>query len=254
MVDFATYALPHAAPELLVVDVKGVLHRSVDGGQHWSVAQTPTPGRNNVVNRIHLSGATLVVETSNNQIYQRIDAERWRDLGRLPHGAKVVAVVAGNNETLLAATSSGLFRHYRDTPWKLMESSSGWYFSALIAGSDPHEWLATTRETAVLRSRNDGESWRRIGYGMRKVDQADAYAASHFSVLKRAGPNQLYLGGFSGLLESSDRAETWRELLTLEDQSVMAVAHVSGSDTVFLAYQPSGLWRSNDAGASFTQV
>ena len=82
---------------------------------------------------------------------------------------------------------------------------------------------ATSCDTALLRSTDDGLSWRRIGFGLQKNAQVDTYHQPHFSSVVRVGGG-LFVGRFIGLYHSTDGGRVWRSAMTIDNNVTVGFA------------------------------
>ncbi len=174
----------------------------------------------------------------------------WTSQG--PPGGEVadLALLAGAQPALLAATYGGVFR----TPdggntWVGCNKGLGYPWIAALA-TDPADaaraYAATYENGLVYRSLDGGRTWAPKSLGRSFFVYALAVAPSD--------PARLYAGGQQGMLRSSDYGQTWANASTgLEDEGVeaMAVDPTSpGTVWVVTAYD-NKVFRSTDGGATW---
>ena len=158
----------------------------------------------------------------------RLDANRW---SVILDRDSVSAIVATPSGTLLAGTTSGLWRG----------SSEGSTWTRVHDGVNTSELLALGGDSLLAiigaklhRSTDDGLTWT-------PVDDLPQVAAGRLAV---ARDGQIYAWRFSGLYRSSDRGTTWTSLT--QTLPMTQIAPITG-DRLLGVYADS-LYQSIDAG------
>ncbi|MEM7406151.1 MAG: hypothetical protein AAF458_12705 [Pseudomonadota bacterium] len=218
------------------LDRKGRLHRSDDRGGRWTADAT---NAGLPVERVFSAGGVTLIVTAASTLFVRDEVGspgRWRHVGERPGNADIMAFARAADGALLIGTGAGIYRLHADGAWRLAPLTGELAVTSIApASSDPRHWLATSRQHAVLRSTDDGRTWRRIGFGMRKYRQADAYGVPHFSSVAQAADGQAFLASFGGLFRSDQSLQLWQSLATLDDHTVVAIdADVAASGRTML--------------------
>ncbi|MGA7255918.1 MAG: transcriptional regulator [Terracidiphilus sp.] len=125
---------------------------------------------------------------------------------------------------------------------------------AAVPGEPNHLYLGTT-ESFIYESTDQGASWHRLA----KLDSADDLVIDHI-VVEPGDPQTLYAAAWKfdhpdgGLWISHDAGRTWQELPGLHGQSVMAFAQAPSDARILVAGTLQGVFRSNDAGATWELI
>jgi photosystem II stability/assembly factor-like uncharacterized protein len=110
----------------------------------------------------------------------------------------------------------------------------------VLAVTPPFGYVIT--DSALLRSRDNGSSWDRLGLPEPTALIIDREAQC--SILAAFRGSEFSLGR-SGLFESRDDGMSWTEILSAP---VVAVA-ASGPSTLYAGTYQDGVWRSEDGGS-----
>jgi photosystem II stability/assembly factor-like uncharacterized protein len=108
-------------------------------------------------------------------------------------------------------------------------------------------YAGTTK--GLFRTATRGEHWERIGQSL-----PDPFISS--ILLDPTQPKILYIGGTGGVWKSSDSGQTWVAVNSgLASLNIRTLA-MSPRDSriLFVGTNGSGLYRSNDAGATWTPI
>ncbi len=125
---------------------------------------------------------------------------------------------------------------------------------ASVPGHPEHLYLGTALST-LYESVNGGASWKKLA----RLDPADDLVIAHM-VIDRADPSHILVAGWrfdkpeGGLYVSRDAGHTWSETSDLKNQSVFALVQAAADPKIFVAGTLQGVYRSTDAGASWTQI
>jgi photosystem II stability/assembly factor-like uncharacterized protein len=108
-------------------------------------------------------------------------------------------------------------------------------------------YAGTTK--GLFRTADKGERWKRIGQSL-----LDPFVSS--IVIHPTEPSLIYIGGPGGVWKSIDSGKTWQAmnqgLVTLNIRA-LAMAP-KNSQTLYAGTNGSGLYRSTDAGATWTPL
>ncbi len=156
------------------------IHYTTDGGSHWYAANQPSrPGR-----------------------VSRIVADRSD----------------GTNETLVAATSDGIWQSY-DFGQHWVSRLSGVQATDVVQDTgDASLWYAAIQKKQIYRSTDDGVSWKSYGTGISGGKARISLAACD------ADPNYLYAlviangNKVNGVYRSAKRGETWVKIYSNDSQ------------------------------------
>jgi photosystem II stability/assembly factor-like uncharacterized protein len=123
-----------------------------------------------------------------------------------------------------------------------------------VPGQPAHLFVGTTH-SLIYESRDSGASWRRLA----KLDSVDDLVIDHI-VVDPIDASLMYAAAWKfdhpdgGVWASHDGGRTWQELAGLHGQSVMAFAEAPSDRRILFAGTLEGVFRSTDAGASWTQI
>ena len=255
----------------------GVL-RSVNGGMSWEHLGSDVFQRRGQggarISRVFIdpvtagsTNATVVMVASTFGLFRSNDSGRtWREV--LDDAATDIVMKPGDPSRLYAAVHrEGVYRSV-DGGVSWVTSSSGWTDSNFgrinlaVAPSAPDVLYASIHDRSedavaegllMYRSDDGAETWRRLeaeGASCHRQCWYDMTLAVHPD-----NPEQVHLGTLL-LYLSEDGGLTFRENHprgTYVDQHLMVFDTLSGSDVLYLA-NDGGVYRSTDAGSSFTSL
>jgi photosystem II stability/assembly factor-like uncharacterized protein len=223
------------------------LYRSLDGGLTWELKTTGlTPDHVYTVAAAERDGdVVLWAGTEPSHLFRSLDyGESWTELPALPE-------VAGKETwTFPAPPHTGHVKNVNFDP------------------RDSRVIYAGVEQGALLKSADDGQTWRELDAYYRPEDHS--YKDIHRVAIHPARPERLFLATGMGLYRSDDAGETW-EHLTFRDSRVgypdgLAFAP-DNPDVVYMtgASQSPGQWRtshearpgvlrSDDAGRTWTEL
>jgi photosystem II stability/assembly factor-like uncharacterized protein len=125
---------------------------------------------------------------------------------------------------------------------------------SFVPGHPAHLFVGTTH-SLIYESRDAGASWRQLA----KLDSADDLVIDHI-VVDPVDVSLMYAAAWKfdhpdgGLWTSHDSGKTWQELAGLHGQSVMAFVAAPSDRRILFAGTLEGVFRSMDAGASWTEI
>ncbi len=125
---------------------------------------------------------------------------------------------------------------------------------ASVPGEPSHLYLGTTNSW-IYESLDAGASWHRLA----KLDAEDGLILAHMLV-DSAHPGSLFVAGFrpdrhdGGLWMSHDGGKSWNAAQSLRGKQVFALAQAPSDPAVFYVGTLDGIYRSSDAGASWTKI
>ncbi len=125
---------------------------------------------------------------------------------------------------------------------------------AAVPGQPHHLYLGATNSW-LYESVEGGASWHRLS----KLDSSDDLILDHI-VVDPLNPAIVYVAAWKldqpggGLWVSRDGGRSWRVVESLRGQSIRAFAQAPSNPAILYAGTLEGVFRSTDAGASWTQI
>jgi photosystem II stability/assembly factor-like uncharacterized protein len=125
---------------------------------------------------------------------------------------------------------------------------------AAVPGQPQHLYLGTTNSW-IYESVDGGSSWHRLS----KLDPADDLVLDHI-VVDAANTATVYAAAWKldhpggGLWVSRDGGRSWSAVEGLRGQSIRAFAQAPSEPRILIAGTLEGVFRSKDAGATWTQI
>ena len=123
---------------------------------------------------------------------------------------------------------------------------------ASVPGDSSHLYLGTTASW-IYESLDGGAHWRRLA----KLDDDNDLVLDHI-VVDPSDTNTIYVAGWrrsdGGLWISHDRGKTWEESAGMHGQSIRSFLQAPSNPKILFAGTLTGVFRSNDAGATWTQI
>ncbi len=242
------------------------VYKSPDGGQHWLP--------HNVGLKEHVSFINEFVfhPTDHDQIYaaMTVGAFYTKDGGReweeRMAGMKEVHIVVSiaihprDPRILFAGTTGGVYRSDNAaTGWKKInnglipeqELMGGMALgvNALVFDVVNPDIIYAGTTKGLFRSATRGDQWERIGQTL-----PDLFVSC--ILIDPTEPKTLYIGGPNGVWKSPDSGQTWKAInsgLTSLNIRTLAMSP-RDSHILFVGTNGSGLYRSTDAGSSWTPL
>ena len=194
-------------------------------------------------------------------------SSQWKELiNGLPANPKVpgVAIHPGNPEIVFAGTQDGPYRSSdRGEHWERLDYPQGapgvWSF--LFRPGDPTTMYLGTAPGEIYRSRNGGDSWRKLTAAMGSYECQMAFPTRVIALAADPNfPDEMYAGlEVAGVIRSSDGGDTWEEITgtlapdegTLDLHGVQCSA--ASAHTVFLTTR-QGPFIGPDRGSEWIPI
>jgi photosystem II stability/assembly factor-like uncharacterized protein len=125
---------------------------------------------------------------------------------------------------------------------------------AAVPGEPHHLYLGATNSW-LYESVDGGASWHRLS----KLDASDDLVVDHI-IVDAANPATVFVAAWKldqpggGLWVSRDSGRSWSAVEGLRGQSIRALAQAPSDSKILIAGTLEGVFRSADAGASWTQI
>ncbi len=214
--------------------------KSVDGGSNWTYIGNGLP-TNRGANCIALIDNTLMAGYSVVGIFSSTNGgTSWSESNNSLSNKNVTTLYV-NGSNVFAGTASGAYYSTdKGANWSLR--SGGVIATKAVAkfASIGSTLFAATND-GIYSSTNNGETWTDISAGL--DDRLIRTLAVDGTKIYAATGNSLYY--------SADNGITWTKINSVNNQ-ILALA-VSG-DNIFYTVVGSGLFRSTNAGGSFSQI
>jgi photosystem II stability/assembly factor-like uncharacterized protein len=123
-----------------------------------------------------------------------------------------------------------------------------------VPGQPKHLYLGTL-DSWIYESVDRGASWRRLA----KLGSTDDLVLDNI-VVDSANPATVYVAAWKlgqtggGLWISHDGGKSWKDVEGLRGQSILSLAQAPSNPSTFYAGTLAGIFRSRDAGASWTLI
>jgi photosystem II stability/assembly factor-like uncharacterized protein len=157
--------------------------------------------------------------------------------------------------SLLILFTAALPRLAAQTIWSAVGPAGGdARVLASVPGQPAHLYFGSTNSW-LYESLDGGASWRRLA----KLDSADDLILDHI-IVDQLNPATIYVAAWKldhpggGLWVSHDGGRKWSEIAGLHGQSIRAFAQAPSNPKMLFAGTLDGVFRSTDAGASWTQI
>ena len=140
-------------------------------------------------------------------------------------------------------------------PWSAVGPAGGDARSfAAVPGHPDHIYMGST-DSWLYESLDRGVSWHRLS----KLDASDDLILDHI-LLDPADPSLLYAGAWTlshpdgGVWISHDAGRSWKASEAMRGQSIRALVQAPSNPRVLIAGTMSGVYRSADAGVTWTAI
>jgi photosystem II stability/assembly factor-like uncharacterized protein len=260
-------AVSPASPDIVLAGggLDEGLFLTTDGGVSWSTVDDF--GRVTSL-AFRPDGRGLLVGDGRGRLATSTDrGETWDTVLTLEQGDAVSAIAtgaaSGPTDVVFAATTSG----------RLLRSDYGGTSFTPVGDGLPEESVqslelspryerdatlwASTRQSGVFRSTDEGETWEPMTNGLTTDAQADEHGLAQFGSLaagvEESGDTTLFVGGFDGFFRYDDRRSAWQPVETLADHIVgVAVSPDFANDrTVAVTTYIKGAFVSRDGGGTW---
>ena len=262
-----TVAIDPQLPATIYAGTMGdAVYKSPDGGQHWLPHNVGLKEHVSFVNQFVFHPALsekIYAATTVGAFYTNDAGREWEERMNGMKEVHIVTAIAINPKDptiLYGGTTGGIYRSEDGAmSWKkvnnglipeheLMASMALGVNAIEIDRLNPDIVYAGTTK-GLFRTTNKGEQWERIGQSL-----PEPFVSS--IVIHPADPSIIYIGGPGGVWKSTDSGKTWKAVnqgLTTLNIRALALAP-QNAQTLYAGTNGSGLYRSSDAGTSWTSL
>ena len=262
-----TVAIDPQLPATVYAGTMGdAVYKSPDGGQHWLPHNVGLKEHVSFVNQFVFHPALsekIYAATTVGAFYTKDAGREWEERMNGMKEVHIVTAIAINPKdpsVLYGGTTGGIYRSDDGAmTWEkintglipeseLMASMALGVNAIEIDHITPDVVFAGTTK-GLYRTTNKGESWERIGQMIH-----DPYISS--IVLHPNDSSILYIGGPGGVWKSDDGGRTWAaKNQGLASLNIRALAmEPKDLRTLYAGTNGSGLYRSSDAGGTWTAL
>lgn len=262
-----TLAIDPQLPATIYAGTMGdAVYKSPDGGQHWLPHNVGLKEHVSFVNQFVFHptlSEKIYIATTVGAFYSKDAGREWEERMNGMKEVHIVTSIAINPKDptiLFGGTTGGMYRSDDGAmSWKrinnglipeseLMASMALGVNAIEIDRTNPTVVYAGTTK-GLFRTMNKGEHWERIGQSL-----PHPFVSS--IVIHPTEPLHLYIGGPAGIWKSSDGGTTWQERNQgFATRNIRALAmDPKNPQLLYAGTNGSGLYRSSDAGATWTAV
>jgi photosystem II stability/assembly factor-like uncharacterized protein len=272
-------ALSLAANEtqLFAGTAAGVL-ASEDGGETWT--DLPPPPLHDL-HRIQVIDELPVISGTSSPAVINDPAGGWRILSTMP--LPLTGLLASPLGALLASTPHGLYRSDdRGGTWSAVVPGTAGCVTQMTFGSEGRGWAGVTPDGGLLRTEDDGRTWKRLAapFGVLPLVALQALSGSLIAATydERQHAVAIWRSEDAGerWTRGADAFASWPVVATCDLPPVVTVGNVisvqqqdgmwhrtavgetgmrrvAGNGAQLFALAGDGLWRSDDSGASWAR-
>lgn len=262
-----TLAIDPLLPAAIYAGTMGdAVYKSPDGGQHWLPHNVGLKEHVSFVNQFVFHPAIseqIYAATTVGAFYSKDAGREWVERMSGMKEVHIVTSIAINPKepaVLYGGTTGGVYRSDDGAmTWKkinnglipereLMAAMALGVNAIEIDRTNPDVVYAGTTK-GLFRTATKGEQWERIGQSI-----SDPFIST--LVIHPKETAQLLIGGPAGVWKSSDGGKTWKAMNQgLATLNIRALAmDPKNTQTLYAGTNGSGLYRSTDAGATWTAV
>ena len=262
-----TLAIDPLLPATIYAGTMGdAVYKSPDGGQHWLPHNVGLKEHVSFVNQFVFHPALsekIYIATTVGAFYTKDAGREWEERMNGMKEVHIVTSIAINPKDptiLFGGTTGGMYRSEDGAmSWKRINSGlipESELMASMALGVNAIEidrtnptivYAGTTK--GLFRTMSKGEQWKRIGQSL-----SDPFISS--ILLHPTDSAQLYVGGPKGVWKSSDGGKTWQAMNQgIATLNIRALAmDPKNPQRLYAGTNGSGLYRSTDAGATWTAV
>jgi len=249
---------------------QSALYRTIDGGATWQIETSGWAGKAKITALTFAPEGALFFGLSDGQVRSaKAEALKWSTapaaLDRLNVEAIAVSPDYANapptGALFIGSARAGIFvstdggRTWQETTFPARDMSANRIQLMLSPDYSNDRMIFATAGGQVFRSEDSGANWQVLSSGLGSFFPASSLAVSP----QFASDRTVLLGGSSRgprVMRSTDGGQTWVTSSGLgSDNGVIALTFVPGNRRVVYAWgDPGGLYRSGDAGETWTRV